>query len=183
MKVKMIEKGVRLILQGIGADLHDRNYRDTPARVARMYRELLTPSRNSFKLFPETYNNMIILRGHNVVGLCPHHLLPVRMRVCLGYIPTDRVLGLSKLARAIEDHLTAPVLQETFTDDIAQFLHHRLKPKGVGCVVVGSHGCMQLRGVRTTGDIVTSCMTGVFFTNPATREEFMGLLRLGETHE
>jgi len=176
MKTKLIEQGVRLILQGLEVDLEDRNYKDTPKRVARMYQELFTPRRNSWSVFPEQHSNLILLRGHIVYGVCPHHLVPVKMVVHLGYIPNKQVLGLSKLARCIEEQLGAPVLQETFTDNVAQTLHLRLDAKGVGCVVVGSHGCMQARGVKTTGDVVTSCMTGIFFTNPTSREELLTLI-------
>jgi GTP cyclohydrolase I len=172
---KRIEQGVRLILEGLEVDLSDRNYKETPKRVARMYRELFTPHRNTYAVFPESHQNMIMLRGHEVVTLCPHHLLPVRMKVFLGYIPNKQVLGLSKLARCIEDHLTEPKLQEALTDEIAQYLQLRLDPKGVACVVVGQHGCMRDRGVHTTADVVTSCMTGAFFTNQISREEFLRL--------
>jgi GTP cyclohydrolase I len=176
MNREKIERGVRLLLEGLELDLSDRNLVGTPRRVARMYAEFFSPKKNNFATFPETHSNMIILRGHEIVGVCPHHLLPVRMRVYIAYIPNKRVLGLSKLARCIEGHLTRPVLQETLTDDIAQDLQLRLDPKGVGCVVVGMHGCMRDRGVHTSGDVVTSSMTGVFFTNSPTRDEFLRLI-------
>jgi GTP cyclohydrolase I len=176
VNTKKIEAGIRLVLEGIGVDLDDRNYKDTPKRVARMYREIFTPAKNNFNAFPETYNNMIILRNHHVTGMCPHHLLPVRFRISLGYIPNGQVLGLSKLGRAIEDHLTEPVLQEALTDSIVQTLHLRINPKGAGCVVVGEHDCMQCRGLRTDGDVVTSSMTGQFLLNASTREEFLRLI-------
>jgi len=173
MNLKLIEKGVKLILEGLEVDTEDRNYKDTPRRVAKMYKEIFSPKRNNFKTFPEKHDSMIVLRNHEVHGMCPHHLLPVVMRVFVAYIPNGRVLGLSKLARSVECHLTAPILQETLTDRVVSTLQDTLGPKGVACTIVGSHGCMRHRGVRTTGDIVTSAVTGVFLTNAAAREEFM----------
>ena len=171
-----IEKGVRLILDGIGVDVNDRNYAGTPRRVARMYKEIFTPPRNNFRTFEEHHDNMVVLRGHRVFGMCPHHLLPVEMRVSLAYIPRKRVLGLSKLARAIEDHLHAPVLQEALTDNIAKSLQERIDPLGVAIVIVGVHGCMRFRGIKTTADIITSAVTGVFRNTPGAREEFLRLV-------
>lgn len=174
--VGKLERGVRLILEGMNVDLSDRNYKDTPKRVARMYQEMLSPNRNNLNTFPERHDNMVILRGHQVFGLCPHHLLPVEMRVSVAYIPRGKVLGLSKLCRAVEEHLTTPVLQEALTDEIARSLHQRLDPLGVAVVVVGIHGCMRYRGVRTTADVITSAVTGVFRNVPGAREEFLRLV-------
>jgi len=168
-----IEKGVRLILQGLHVDLADRNYAGTPRRVAKMYAELFTPHPNNFRTFEEKHDSMIVLRGHEVHGMCPHHLLPVVMQVYLAYIPNGRVLGLSKLARTVEGQLTEPIMQETLTDRVVADLQRRVEPKGVACTIVGVHGCMRHRGVRTGGDIVTSAVSGIFLTNAAARDEFM----------
>jgi GTP cyclohydrolase I len=178
MKINQVKvaAGVRLILEGINADLKDRNFRDTPKRVARMYAEMLSPPRNTLTAFDDSHGNMVILRGHRVFGLCPHHLLPVEMRVSLAYIPRGKVLGLSKLARAVEEHLHAPVMQEALTDEIASSLHSRLEPLGVAVVIVGQHGCMRYRGVRTTADVITSAVTGVFRNVQGAREEFLRLV-------
>ena len=175
-KLDAIEAGVRLILKGIGADLRDPNYTHTPQRVARLYHELLTPRKNNFRVFPEKHDSMIILRGHEAVGLCPHHLLPVQLKVWLAYIPSGRVLGLSKLARCVEDQLTMPILQEAFTDGVVDALEARIHPKGTAVVVAARHGCMQLRGVRTCGDVVTSAVRGLFLTNPSAKAEFLALI-------
>jgi GTP cyclohydrolase I len=176
MNQKQIEAGVRLILKGIGADLTDRNFKDTPKRVAKLYKELLTPNKNNFRTFPEEHDSMIVLRNHEIHGICPHHLLPVVMWVSVGYIPDGRVLGLSKLARAAEVHLTQPVMQETLSDLIADGLDDRLRPKGVAVIIRGIHGCMRHRGVRTAGDVVTSAVRGVYLTNPSARDEFMRIV-------
>jgi GTP cyclohydrolase I len=141
-----------------------------------MYAEFLTPRANNWTLFPSTYENMVVLRGHRVVALCPHHLLPVELRAYVAYIPTRRVLGLSKLARAVEQHLTVPVLQEELGDRVADSLDQALTPKGVAVVLAGQHGCMQHRGVRTAADVVTSAVRGIFLTNPSVRDEFFRLI-------
>jgi GTP cyclohydrolase I len=98
------------------------------------------------------------------------------MWVSVGYIPDGRVLGLSKLARAAEVHLTQPVMQETLSDLIADGLDDRLRPKGVAVIIRGIHGCMRHRGVRTAGDVVTSAVRGVYLTNPSARDEFMRIV-------
>jgi GTP cyclohydrolase I len=171
-----MEAGVKLLLQGMGVDLNDRNYKDTPARVARMYKELFTPRHNSLAAFTEQHDSMVILRGHMVHGVCPHHLVPVEMRVYVGYIPHKEVLGLSKLARVAESPLTGPTMQESYTDAVADLLSKHTDAKGVGVVVVGRHGCMRHRGVRSDADVVTSAMRGLFLTNAATRDEFLRMV-------
>jgi GTP cyclohydrolase I len=176
MDKKKMEAGVRLLLTGMGVDLADRNYRDTPARVAKMYVELFSPRKNNFATFPEKHDSMVILRGHTVHGVCPHHLVPVEMRVYVCYIPDKEILGLSKLARVAEQPLTGPVLQETYTDTVADILYARTGAKGVGVVVAGRHGCMRHRGIKSEGDIVTSAMRGQLLLNSSAREEFLRLI-------
>jgi GTP cyclohydrolase IA len=183
MNTGKMQRGVKLLLEGMGVDLTDRNYRDTPARVARMYAELFTPRANNFATFPEKHNSMVILRGHLVHGVCPHHLVPVEMRVYIAYIPSETVLGLSKLARVAEQPLTGPVLQEVYTDTVADLLDAHTRAKGVGVVVAGRHGCMRHRGIRSAGDIVTSAMRGQLLLNPSARQEFFQIIGyVGETH-
>lgn len=171
-----MEQGVRLLLQGMGCDLNDPNYQDTPTRVAKMYSELFSPPENNLATFPSSHAGLVLLRGHRLFGVCPHHLLPFEMRVHIGYIPDEKVLGLSKLARLAAEHLTGPILQERFTDDVAYDLFKRTGAKGAGVVVAAEHGCMQCRGVRTTGDVVTSSMHGVFLLFESPRAEFMRLI-------
>lgn len=170
---KAIEK---LLLEGFGVDLKDPHYADTPSRVARMYAEMFTPRPNNMRTFPVEHGGLVLLRDHRAFAVCPHHLLPFEMRVSVGYIPHKKVLGLSKLARVVEAQLGAPILQEALTDAVAWDLQHRTDAKGSGCVVVGQHGCMRCRGVRTTGDVVTSSMQGVLLLNPTARQEFMSLI-------
>jgi GTP cyclohydrolase I len=172
---RKIEEATRLFLEGIGQDPNDPNFRDTPKRVARLWKELLSPKRVKYTTFPDSYGSMVILRGHKVHGVCPHHLLPVEMSVYVGYIPNAKVLGLSKLARVAEEQLNAPITQETFTNRIAERLAV-LDPKGIAVVVSGRHGCMRHRGVRTNADVITSAMQGVYLTNPTARQEFLQLV-------
>lgn len=176
MDQKKIERGTRLILQGLGVDLKDRNFVGTPKRVARFYMEMFRKQPFTMRTFPEDSDQMIILRSHEVHTLCPHHLLPVVMRVFLAYIPNGRVLGLSKLARVVQAELTSPIMQETLGRRVVDRLQQGLRPKGVACTVVGVHGCMRHRGVRTNGDVVSSAISGVFLTNPAARDEFLRLI-------
>lgn len=176
MNRKQIEDGVRLMLKGMNCAIEEPDFRGTPQRVAKMYLELFSPPRNNFRTFPVQHGGLVLLRGHRAFGVCPHHLLPFEMRVHVGYIPNKKVLGLSKLARVVESQLTGPILQEVLTDRVAYDLFNRTDAKGAGCVVVGEHGCMRCRGVRTTGDIVTSSMQGVFLLNPTAREEFLRLI-------
>lgn len=175
---KSVVQGVGLILDGIVGSKWDQdpNFKDTPERVAKLFAELLTPQANSWAEFPATYGDMVILRGHNVVGLCPHHLLPVTMTAYVGYIPNKQVVGLSKLARVVEEQLTKPIMQEELTHAVAESLQKHLDPKAVGVVITGRHGCMNLRGVETTGDVVTSCMKGQFLLNPSARDEFFRII-------
>lgn len=174
-----LRRGAKLLLLGMGVDLSDENFKDTPKRVAKMYEEMLTPDTNNWAVFdsPSTASNgMVILRGHKVFALCPHHLLPVELRAYVAYIPNDKVLGLSKLARVVEQSLTRPIMQETLGEEVATTLVKELAPKGVAVVLAGTHGCMRYRGVETTGDVVTSSMRGLFLHSPAAREEFLALV-------
>lgn len=143
---------------------------------SRMYAELLTPKQNNWTSFPSPTSGMVILRGHQVHCICPHHLLPVRLRAYVGYIPKTRVVGLSKLARVVEQQLITPMMQEELGDRTASCLDERLAPQGVAVVLAGAHSCMQARGIETDGDVVTSAMRGLFLHSVATREEFLRLI-------
>lgn len=176
---KKVQAGVRFIIEGIGQSLNDPNYKNTPKRVAKLYREIMNPKRLRAHeaSFPCTYDEMIVLRSHHVHTMCPHHLLPVELIVSVGYVPSKSMLGLSKLARVAESVLTRPMLQEEYTDLVAFTLHQLCEPKGIGVHVVGHHGCMRHRGVRTTGDVVTQRLRGVFLLNGETRNEFLQIVR------
>ena len=176
MNLARMANGVRELLHGMGVDLDDPNFEKTPDRVAKMYAEMLSPQLNNWTTFPAAASDMIVLRGHRVVGLCPHHLQPVVFTCNVCYIPNELTVGLSKLARVCEEQLTRPIMQEDFANGIADMLNDKLKPKGVGVVVSGVHGCMRFRGVESEGDVVSSVMRGVLLLNPAARTEFLQLI-------
>lgn len=176
LNMELLEKGALTLLQGMGVNLEDSNFRDTPKRVARMYAQLLTPQENNWKTFPSPTKGMIVLRNHRVFALCPHHLLPVELKAYVAYIPADKVLGLSKLARVVEQQLTEPIMQEELGDKTADALVRALEPQGVMVVLAGEHGCMKYRGIETTGDVVTSTVRGLFMHAQQVRDEFLRLI-------
>lgn len=176
MNTKLMERGVRLILQGMGVDLNDSNFKDTPRRVAKMYQEMLTPPANSWTDFPSPTTGMIVLRGHHVFAICPHHLMPVELRAYVAYIPKKRVLGLSKLARVVESHLTKPIMQEELGDLVADALDTKINAQGVAVTLAGAHGCMKYRGIQTTGDVVTETLRGLFLHSQAARDEYLRII-------
>lgn len=176
INMKQLEQGALLILKGMGVDLDDPDFKDTPKRVAKMYKEMLTPQDNNWASFPGETAGMVILRNHKVFALCPHHLLPVELRAYVGYIPGQQVLGLSKLARVVENQLTTPIKQETLGELVADALIKEAGAQGCGVVLAGEHGCMKFRGVETSGDIVTSAMRGLFLHGEKVRGEFLALI-------
>jgi GTP cyclohydrolase I len=175
-----IEKGVKLILQGLGCDMRDQNFFDTPDRVARLYDEMFNYKEVDYPTFEERYNNFILLRGHEIWGMCPHHLLPVEMSVDVAYIPNGKVLGLSKLCRLLHDINRGPILQEKFTNDVIEKIYEVLPDcKGAACVVTGKHGCAKIRGVHTKGDFRTYSIKGEFQSDPDQERRFLELARNG----
>ena len=177
--------GVEEILLSFGIDLEDPNFKDTPARVGRMYNELFEGLSNNAtqeieKLlsvtFPCTYDQMIVIKDILCWSTCPHHLLPVRYNISIGYIPNGCVLGASKLPRLAILLAKRPVLQEQLTQDISQHLERFARPKGTIVRVEGQHLCMQMRGVKSSNSImITSSITGAF-KEMAPRQEFFNLL-------
>lgn len=172
----LIEKGILMVLDGMGVNLADSNFVGTPRRVAKMYLEMLTPRDNNWASFPTPSSGMIVLRGHKVYALCPHHLMPVELMAYVAYIPREVVLGLSKLARVVESQLTRPMMQEELGEQVTRALSQKLNTDNVACVLSGEHGCMKYRGVLTDGDVVTSSMKGLFMHAPQTREEFFQII-------
>lgn len=152
---------------------------DTPARVARMYRELLTPPKFTFTTFSANgYDEMIVEDGIEFYSLCEHHLVPFFGTVAIGYVPTKKIVGLSKLARAVEFHARRLQLQEAMTMQIADYLNDQLRPRGVGVVVRARHLCQEMRGVRKPNVYTTtSALYGIFKDDEKCRAEFMRLIR------
>jgi GTP cyclohydrolase I len=163
MDLSKIERGVELILKGLDCDLSDRNFTETPERVARAYAEMFAPKDREWATFPEDFNDFILLRGHTLHTLCPHHLLPVELSVSLAYIPNGHVLGLSKLARILDECNTGPVLQEKFTRDCLGALNQICPDiQGAACLIEGRHDCTRIRGIRSEASFVTYRLEGKF---------------------
>ena len=172
------ESAARKLLLALGADLAQEGLRETPRRMAAAYAELLTPERFNTTTFPndEGYDELVLVRDIPFRSLCMHHLLPFHGVAHVAYLPDERILGLSKLARVVEHFSRELQLQERLTTQIAQWLQKKLQPKGVGVVLEAEHLCMSLRGVQTAGALtVTSALHGLVRDDPRTREEFLSL--------
>jgi GTP cyclohydrolase I len=176
------ERAVQELLSALGADTGSESLRDTPARVARMYAELLAPAPVSLTTFPndEDYDELVIARDIPVYSLCEHHLLPFHGVAHVAYIPADRIVGLSKLARVVDLFAGRLQVQERLTRQVAELLWRELEPRGVGVVIEAEHMCMTMRGVRKPGaNTATSALLGLVRTDPRTRDEFLSLARRG----
>jgi GTP cyclohydrolase IA len=150
----------------------------TPGRMARAYAEMLTPRPFDLTTFPndEGYDELVLARSIPVQSVCAHHLLPFVGVAHVGYLPADRILGLSKLARVVETFARRPQVQERLTQQVADWLQDQLAPRGVGVVIEAEHLCMSLRGVRAGGSVTTtSALKGRVREDPATRAEFLAL--------
>jgi GTP cyclohydrolase I len=172
------ERAARDLLVALGADPSEDGLRETPARVARAYMELLTPEPFDLTTFPneEGYDELVVVREIPFHSLCMHHLLPFHGTATVAYIPGERILGLSKLGRVVELHARSLQLQERLTKQVADWLHRELQPKGVGVVIEAEHMCMSLRGVQKPGArTVTSALLGLVRDDPRTRQEFLAL--------
>lgn len=175
-----IEDAVRAILAGVGEDPHRQGLEGTPDRVARMYGELLSGYATDpvalikGALFDVEYDEMVVVKDIEFYSLCEHHMLPFFGKAHVAYIPTDRVVGLSKIPRIVEMFARRLQVQERMTRQIALLLDEVLHPQGVGVVVEGVHMCSMMRGVKkANASMVTSSMLGSFRENPKTRSEFM----------
>lgn len=172
------ERAARNLLLALGADLDSPGLRETPRRMAAAYGELLTPEPFSFTSFPneERYDELVVVRDIPFQSLCMHHLLPFHGVAHVGYLPADRIVGLSKLARVVEFFARDLQLQERLTTEIAECIQTKLDPKGVGVVLEAEHLCMSLRGAEVCGArTVTSALSGIVRDDPRTREEFLSL--------
>jgi GTP cyclohydrolase I len=172
------EQAAAALLRALGIPVTGESLIDTPGRMARAYVELLTPRDFDLRTFPndEGYEQLVIERGIAVRSLCEHHFLPFVGRAYVAYLPGERILGLSKLARVVEMFAHRPQVQERLTQQVADWLHEQLQPKGVGVVVIAEHLCMTLRGARATGsETITSALHGLLLTDARAREEFFTL--------
>lgn len=177
-----LEKIISDLLKHSGQeDLSHPDFAETPERVAKMYKHFFRnedPKIHFSKKFPTTNDQIVILKGIHVTGLCPHHLVPIEYKVHIGYMPKGFALGLSKFNRVVEAVASYPKLQENMTDEICHLINEAMDPKGVIVVVEGIHGCMKFRGVEDTTVTITSQISGVFAEDTSTKSEFLSLIRL-----
>ena len=175
------EAAVRVLIEWAGDDPEREGLRDTPARVARSYAQLFSgydedPRQYLERTFEETggYDELIVLSNVRVVSFCEHHMLPVIGVAHVGYLPRDRVVGISKLARVVQGFSRRLQIQEKLTLDIAETIQDVLNPVGVGVMIEAEHSCMTLRGVNTPGArLSTSRLLGAIRDDPRTRSEFL----------
>jgi GTP cyclohydrolase IA len=173
------EQAAADLLRALGANLESEHLRETPRRVASAYGELLTPVPFSATTFPndEHYDELVLVEGISFQSLCMHHLLPFHGVAHVAYLPGDRLIGLSKLARVVELFARDLQLQERLATQIADWLEGTLRPRGVGVVLEAEHLCMSLRGVQKPGaQTVTSALRGGVKDDPRTRAEFLSLI-------
>lgn len=177
-----IERAVRDILAAVGEDPDREGLLETPGRVARMYAEMFAglkkdPKIHLQKVFTENYDEVVLIKDIQFSSMCEHHLLPFTGRAHVGYLPNGKVVGLSKLARVVEDVARRPQVQERMTEHIANLVESELDARGVAVVLEASHSCMTIRGVRKPGSMcMTSAMRGVFRENLSSRAEILGLI-------
>jgi GTP cyclohydrolase IA len=172
------EQAVAALLRAFGRDPAEPHLADTPRRVADAYAELLTPPPFDLTTFAndEGYNELVLATGIPVQSLCEHHLLPFSGVAHIGYLPGDRILGLSKLARVLDLFARDLQVQERLTQQVADWLRDNLNPRGVGVVIEAEHLCMSLRGVRARGArTTTSALHGLLREDARSRQEFFAL--------
>ncbi len=186
MDTKKIERGVRLILEGIGEDPKRAGIRATPQRVARMLSEILggteeEATRNLRVIEDERHDEMVLIKNIPLYSMCEHHLLPFAGVAHVAYIPKGgRIVGLSKIARVVEVLSRRLQVQERLTKQVADLLEAHLKPLGVMVVIEAEHMCMSMRGAKKPKSItVTSAVRGSFRSHPETRAEAMMFIRGG----
>ena len=174
------ERAAADFLRALGVDTSGEAMAGTPGRVARAYAEFFSPRPFNLTTFPneEGYDELVLARNIPMRSVCQHHLLPFTGIAHVGYLPGDRILGLSKLARIVEHFAARPQVQERLTKQIADWLTEQLQPRGVGVVIEAEHTCMTLRGVRAAGsNTVTSTLLGTLREDARSRNEFFALTR------
>jgi len=182
MDKKKIEKGIRLVLEGVGANLKLKDIAATPGRVAKMYEEILA---GQFKdasselevILEQKHDEIILLKNIPLYSLCEHHLLPFIGKAHVAYLPDKRITGLSKIARVVDILSKRLQVQERLTTEIADVIMKKLKPKGVMVVIEAEHLCISMRGVKKPGALTTtSVVRGVFRSNAKSRQEALSLI-------
>jgi GTP cyclohydrolase IA len=176
------ERAAADFLHALGVATHGESLQGTPGRMARAYAELFTAPEFDLTTFPndEGYDELVLARSIPVRSVCEHHLLPFVGVAHVGYLPNERIVGLSKLARIVAHFAARPQVQERLTKQVAGWLQDNLAPAGVGVVVEAEHSCMTVRGVRASGSTtVTSTLLGTVRDDPRSRQEFFALARAG----
>ena len=180
--LEAIQEAVRTILTAVGEDPDRPGLQETPRRVAKMYAEMFEgldkdPARHLQVTFPESYDEMVLVRDIPFNSMCEHHLLPFNGVAHVAYLPNGRVTGLSKLARVVDEVARRPQVQERMTQTVADLIEAELQSAGVAVVIEAEHSCMSIRGIRKPGSLtVTSALRGSFKENPASRAEIMSLI-------
>lgn len=173
-----VEKLVFDLLLALGEDPTREGLRGTPARVARFWKEFIDydPGKVDVTFSSIETDQMVVVKDIRVYSLCEHHLLPMILDVSIGYITRDKVLGLSKLARIAHKHAHRLQIQERLTRDIAYEVGQLANTEDVAVLIEGTHLCMQMRGIRSSGTMITSTLLGTFKDKPACRAEFLTLI-------
>ncbi|GJM23997.1 MAG: GTP cyclohydrolase 1 [Phycisphaerae bacterium] len=177
-----IENAVREILAAVGENPDREGLQDTPRRVAKMYAELfnglhLDPCRHLKTFFTETYDELVVLRDIAFNSMCEHHLMPFEGKAHVAYLPDGKVVGLSKMARVVDEFAHRPQVQERLTTQIAESMIECTAAKGVAVVLEATHTCMTCRGIKKSGSVmVTSAIRGLCRSDARTRSEVMTLL-------
>ncbi|MFF5289222.1 GTP cyclohydrolase I FolE [Paractinoplanes globisporus] len=178
--IDVAAKAAEDFLHALNITTDDETMRGTPRRMAKAYAELFSPRPFDLTTFPNDghYDELVLARDIPFRSVCEHHLLPFYGKAAVGYLPDERILGLSKLARVVEHFALRPQVQERLTKQIADLLDLELRPKGVGVVLEAEHTCMSLRGVQAIGaTTVTSAMLGRLRTDARSRQEFLAVAR------
>lgn len=182
MDKKKIEKGIQLVMEGLGADLSKKDLAGTPARVADMYAEILAgqfqdASSELEVILQQVHDEIILVKDIPIYSICEHHLVPFIGKAHVAYIPDKKITGLSKIARVVDILAKKLQVQERLTSEIADIIMVKLKPKGVMVVVEAEHLCMTMRGAKKPGaKTVTSVVRGIFRKNQKTRQEALSLI-------
>ena len=184
MDKERIQNAVREILIAVGENPDREGLLETPKRVANMYEEIFAglteDPKQHIKLFNEQSNDeMVIVKDIPFYSMCEHHLLPFFGKAHIGYIPSDnKIIGLSKLARIVDNFAKKPQVQERLTSDIADFLNDNLQPKGVAVIMEAEHMCMTMRGIKKPGSkTITTVAKGIYKEDREERKEILSLMR------
>jgi GTP cyclohydrolase I len=182
-RIERMAAHVAALMEELHLDLADPNFIDTPKRVAKMYLEMFHGLREGaapkVTTFPneEGYHHMVIEREIPFYSMCAHHFVPFYGHAHIAYIPESSIVGLSKLPRILEFYAKRPQLQERLTEQVAEFLWHKLEPQGVMVVIEARHLCVEMRGVKKTGALTTTSALRGCFADRKVREEFLALLQ------